>query len=175
MQVNPSSSFSPFVLLPLFVFPLSRCMVWSGWLTWGVRWTALTCWLCWPLQSATTSTTRDTTMPIRYTKHTFQASLVLKLRPALWFVVPVGVRALPAYISQYENRILIQPEKLARCDFCTHLLTRWCKTVIWQQFSACNGWHLLLSYNNETPLRLGESLFETLWEPVHVILCSFIA
>lgn len=172
MQVNPSSSFSPFVLLPLFVFPLSRCMVWSGWLTWGVRWTALTCWLCWPLQSATTSTTRDTTMPIRYTKHTLYTP---QLRPALWFVVPVGVRVLPAYISQYENRILIQPENLARCDFCTHFLTRWCKTVIWQQFSACNGWHLLLSYNNETPLRLGKSLFETLWEPVHVILCSFIA
>lgn len=47
-------------------FSSPRCMVWSGWLTWGVRWTAPTCSSCWPLQSATTWTTQDTTMHIRY-------------------------------------------------------------------------------------------------------------
>lgn len=44
---------------------LRRCMAWSGWLTWGVRWTASTCSSCWPLPFVTTLTTQDTTMPIR--------------------------------------------------------------------------------------------------------------
>lgn len=44
---------------------LLRCTAWSGWLTWGVRWTASTCSSCWPLPSVMTLTTQDTTTPIR--------------------------------------------------------------------------------------------------------------